>query len=283
MSKTKKLKLSYSIVIIAFVTAIGCRTYKAENQKIPTETIPSYALDVSSTKVNDTLKVSVYNPLKSPVRVMLKTKTSDSLILTRLLKSEEKSNFNVPSGLEKKSLNLVFRLGDPELDIVQKPFQLPFPNGRKYNIIQGNQASYTHNRPASLYALDIGLAVGDTISAVDDGYVVSLIDGYKHSGKGDEWKPYGNFITLYHPHTGLYTQYVHLTYQGSLVKMHDKVTAGQAIAISGMTGQTDTPHLHFNCLRPQDGGRKFVSVPYKFVEGYNSVDLRRGDKVVKGR
>jgi murein DD-endopeptidase MepM/ murein hydrolase activator NlpD len=54
----------------------------------------------------------------------------------------------------------------------------------------------------------------------------------------------GNKILILHA-DGTIANYVHLDFNGALVDVGDLVTAGQPIGISGMTGFTTIPHLHF--------------------------------------
>ncbi len=106
------------------------------------------------------------------------------------------------------------------------------------------------------------MKVGDTVTSADDGYVIGVIKDYKKGGSTPDWRDYANYITIFHPGSGLYTQYVHLMHEGSFVKVGDSVRKGQAIGLSGMTGYTTGPHLHFNVLRP--GRKNFISTPVEF-------------------
>jgi murein DD-endopeptidase MepM/ murein hydrolase activator NlpD len=45
---------------------------------------------------------------------------------------------------------------------------------------------------------------------------------------------------------GSVARYIHLQKRGALVKLGDEVRQGQRIALSGNTGQTGGPHLHFD-------------------------------------
>lgn len=57
-----------------------------------------------------------------------------------------------------------------------------------------------------------------------------------------------NYVTLRHSN-GEWSQYVHLKYRGSLVKLGEKVRQGQPIALSGNTGFSAAPHLHFHVFK----------------------------------
>lgn len=60
---------------------------------------------------------------------------------------------------------------------------------------------------------------------------------------------YGLFVLLRHP-DGYESMYAHAS--RLLVRENDEVSAGQVIALSGSTGRSTAPHLHFEIRR---GGR----------------------------
>jgi len=80
--------------------------------------------------------------------------------------------------------------------------------------------------------LDISAGRGTPVYAPASGSVF-------YSGPGGE---YGNIVILYHGHD-LRSLYGHL--QETRVKHCDRVEPGQLIALSGNTGRTSGPHLHY--------------------------------------
>mgnify|MGYP006266111307 CR=1 FL=1 len=83
------------------------------------------------------------------------------------------------------------------------------------------------------YGTDFDLEVGDTLVAVMDGIVrASRVDK----------NGYGNFIVIAHK-GGLETLYAHLS--KPMVKVGQKVKAGEIIGLGGNTGRSTGPHLHF--------------------------------------
>ncbi|MCC9165237.1 M23 family metallopeptidase [Pontibacter harenae] len=157
---------------------------------------------------------------------------------------------------------------------------LPFPKGKEYNIIQGYNGKFTYNTIFSQYAIDFNLNIGDTITSADNGYVVGVVEDYKDYGTSKKWRDNdkSNYITIYHPNSGLYTQYVHLNHKGALVKLGDYVLKGQPIGIAGMTGFTTTPHLHFNVKIPSDKNG-LISTDIEFENGIKGKDLKKKDRV----
>jgi murein DD-endopeptidase MepM/ murein hydrolase activator NlpD len=81
--------------------------------------------------------------------------------------------------------------------------------------------------------IDIPLKVGEPIVAAFDGKV--RYAAYNSGG-------FGNLIIIRHPN-GLETYYAHLS--KVKVKENQIVKAGQVIGLGGSTGQSYTPHLHF--------------------------------------
>jgi len=80
--------------------------------------------------------------------------------------------------------------------------------------------------------LDVAVPVGTPIRAAGGGTVVEV---------GDDAK-YGKFVRLEH-RDGYETLYAHASQ--ILVKQGEKIPSGRAIALSGNTGQSTAPHLHF--------------------------------------
>jgi len=151
-------------------------------------------------------------------------------------------------------------------------YQWPFPVGRSYKVMQAYGGSFSHQSDFSRYAVDFDTAVGDTITAAREGVVIRVVEQHDRGGSSRRYRPYANFVTLAHA-DGMMTQYVHLVQDGSFVAVGDSVQAGQPIGISGMTGFTSSPHLHFNTLRPVP--RDAASFPVAF-EQIAGEDLRPG-------
>ena len=81
--------------------------------------------------------------------------------------------------------------------------------------------------------IDIAMPVGDTVRVVMPGVIESI--SYEHKG-------YGKYVTVKHDN-GMQTRYAHLS--NSLVTSGQRVDGNQPIALSGNTGKTTGPHLHF--------------------------------------
>jgi murein DD-endopeptidase MepM/ murein hydrolase activator NlpD len=265
------------VFFLSLFIFVGCKT-------VPKQLLFQAKTGTSYTIKNDTLHLKLDNPLKSPMRFYLSS--SDSSFNARLapyrqviLQSQTDSLITIAADSTLiKTLLINTNLGDPTRKPLRNKLNLPFSKGKTYRIVQAYDGTYSHNSPYSKYAIDFALKVGDTVCAADDGVVVGVISGYKYGGSDKKWDKYANYITLYHPHTGLYTQYVHLKQNGSLVQVGDTVKHGQPIGLSGKTGWTDIAHLHFNTLVAVPEG--LMSVPVTFYGGIEGAALQPDDKVI---
>jgi hypothetical protein len=278
------VKTIYCILILASIFA-GCQSIDTPNKRYN-------QFDLSDIKVyirKDTLFCRLKNSLDCPLRFYISTSDTN---INKPLHSLDPITFR-----SKKDTLIMIRLynhspnqlqafwgaclGDLDRKINYNKISLPFVKGKSYTIVQGYNGQYSHHTDYSRYAIDFGLQINDTVCAADDGFVVGIIKDYTKGGNDKRWEDFANYITLYHPHSGLYTQYVHLKYNGSLVKVGDTVKQGQAIGLAGMTGFTSVPHLHFNVLIPCPPKDGFRSIPIEFIEHYNGNSLRVNDIVKK--
>ncbi|MFP2995918.1 M23 family metallopeptidase [Spongiivirga sp. MCCC 1A20706] len=157
-------------------------------------------------------------------------------------------------------------LGDEHDDSYR--YHFPFPTGKRYKIIQSFNGSFSHYEKHSKYAIDFNLKVGDTVTAARGGVVVRVKEDSKEYG-GREYVDKGNRIVIMH-NDGTMGDYVHLDYNGALVKVGDTIKVDQPIGISGLTGFTTGPHLHFVVMKPGS-----ISVPIYF-KGLGKKKLRKG-------
>lgn len=83
---------------------------------------------------------------------------------------------------------------------------------------------------------DFATPIGTTVVAAGDGVVV----------KARKHPLAGNYVVIKHGREYM-TRYLHL--HKLLVKVGDKVTMGQRIALSGNTGRSTGPHLHYELIK----------------------------------
>ena len=124
-------------------------------------------------------------------------------------------------------------------------YSLPFEKGRSYLVVQGYESAFSHKGD---YAIDFKVKPGTRIAAARDGVVVFARANFAEGGVGKKYVGKGNGITIRHS-DGTYAHYWHIQKDGALVKVGDTVLQGQAIALSGSTGFSAFPHLHFEVTR----------------------------------
>lgn len=120
-------------------------------------------------------------------------------------------------------------------------YALPYENNTSHLLIQGYFSHFSHKERA---ALDFKMKRGTKVLAARDGIVVRVKEDGNKGGLNKKYRPFGNNIVIQHS-DGSRAGYWHLQYQGALVNVGDTVTKGQVIALSGKTGYTALPHLHF--------------------------------------
>ncbi|MBS4088383.1 peptidoglycan DD-metalloendopeptidase family protein [Pseudomonas rustica] len=141
---------------------------------------------------------------------------------------------------------------------VAQSYRYPLPwRGGPFRLSQGAEGQYSHFGPKNRYAMDIAMPVGTPIIAARAGVVVKVENS--QSGRGTD--PSGNFVRVLH-NDGTMGVYLHLK-QGSVsVREGQQVTVGSPLALSGNTGNSSGPHLHFVVQR--NTGQGLVSIPYQF-------------------
>ncbi|MBC7922135.1 MAG: M23 family metallopeptidase [Ferruginibacter sp.] len=158
-----------------------------------------------------------------------------------------------------------FWMGDPEQVFAetQSDYVLPYRSGTSLKVTQGYNGPYSHK---NTYALDFDLKESTTICAAREGVVVKVKEDSKQGGPNKAFAGDCNFITIYQ-RDGTLAEYVHLTFNGSIVTVGDTVRAGQVIGLGGNTGWSTSPHLHFCVKKPARMG--YQTIPVKFVSRWS--------------
>lgn len=245
-----------------------------------------FAQSITSKKriVNDTVYIDLSNPFLAPMEITISpldsTKTYTKVNSYGILRHKDtlKNALVIPlSKIADTSsikitnyINFKGNFGDPNSNIDEDYlYTFPFPKQKKYKIIQSFGGKFSHNRPHSKYAIDFGTKVGDTITAIRDGIVFFVKEDSKEHCRTRKCVDKANKVLILHD-DGTMAHYVHLDYQGAIVSIGDRVSTGQAIGISGMTGFTTIPHLHL--VMYKSGGN---SIPF-FFKGYSGKKLKQG-------
>lgn len=145
------------------------------------------------------------------------------------------------------------------VDSTSYVYDLPYPTGTSYLMVQGYFTQFTHKRRA---ALDFKMPVGAVISAARDGVVLRIKKDGRQGGIRKSNRAHANYIVIQHADSSR-AGYWHLKYNGVFVNVGDTVEKGQPIGLSGNTGYTYFPHLHF-IVWGFDSNRKFTQIPTRF-------------------
>lgn len=142
-------------------------------------------------------------------------------------------------------------------------YQLPFPAIRQFRISQAFNGGFSHTEPQNRYAVDITMPEGTPVLAARDGVVMTVDNDY--FGAGLDMAKYGdraNNVRVVHA-DGTMAVYAHLQLESARVQVGEHVRAGQVLALSGDTGFTSGPHLHF-CVQV-NASMNLISVPFAFT------------------
>jgi murein DD-endopeptidase MepM/ murein hydrolase activator NlpD len=157
-------------------------------------------------------------------------------------------------------------------------YMLPYESGRSYRVLQGFGSRFSHTGTEQ-FAVDFKMPERTAVHAARGGVVAFTEARFSRGCWSDECAGEANYIVILHDDetTG---EYYHLYHDGVLVAVGDRVVAGQKIGLSGNTGHSALPHLHFGVYRAIDRGKE-QSVPFRFLSADGIVDLpRRGGMYV---
>jgi murein DD-endopeptidase MepM/ murein hydrolase activator NlpD len=136
------------------------------------------------------------------------------------------------------------------------PYVLPYQVGQSF-VVAGNCSTSDHTRFTwNQYAYDFIMPMRTPVVAARDGRVIRL-DVHFADNTGIDYEE--NYLQLRHA-DGTTTWYIHLTKDGALVAVGDLVAQGQIIALSGNSGESARPHLHFQV----DSACDCTSIPATF-------------------
>jgi murein DD-endopeptidase MepM/ murein hydrolase activator NlpD len=164
-----------------------------------------------------------------------------SCLIGLICKGQEPSIKDLKAGRYKADTNFIY--------------SLPYEAGNSYFLIQAYQSNLSHKGE---YALDFKMKEGTKICAARSGVVVSTREDSDKGGLKPEMLSEGNYIIIEHA-DGSQAHYWHLQKDGVLINEGDTVKQEQVIGLSGNTGYSAFPYLHFEVSHPGKG-----QVPTRF-------------------
>ena len=139
-------------------------------------------------------------------------------------------------------------------------YGLPFKNGKSHLVVQGYFSRLSHKNRV---AIDFKMKKGTEILAVRDGIVLRMKEDGNKGGWNRKYLRDGNYIVIQHDDNSR-SGYWHLKINGVLVNVSDTVKQGQVIGLSGNTGYTTFPHLHFMVWGFTEKGQ-WRQIPNRFL------------------
>jgi murein DD-endopeptidase MepM/ murein hydrolase activator NlpD len=150
--------------------------------------------------------------------------------------------------------------GHPSARPQDVEYLLPLRQARSH-VGQGFGGGFSHNDEQNRYALDFAADIGTPVLAARAGTVMQVESDFSKAGlKQEKYGGRANFVRILHD-DGSMGLYAHLATNGVLARVGQRVSAGQQIGLSGNTGFTTGPHLHF--ALQVNRGMRLVSIPFR--------------------
>lgn len=131
------------------------------------------------------------------------------------------------------------------------PYVLPYEVGSSYRVSQGNCTNGSHRTGTpDQYGYDFIMPIGTILIASRAGTVTRVVDSFMDNTgvPGEE-----NVVGITHS-DGSVALYFHIAENGAMVVSQQLVTQGDVIALSGNSGNSTEPHLHFIVSGPPGTG-----------------------------
>lgn len=152
--------------------------------------------------------------------------------------------------------------GDPNARPRDVEYLLPLLQ-EDFRIDQGYGGGFSHVDAENRYAVDFAAAIGTSVLAAREGIVMQVESDFDRAGlKLEKYGGRANLIRILHD-DGTMAVYAHLKTEGVLVRVGQHVRAGQKIGLSGNTGFTTGPHLHFAVQ--VNRGMRLESLPFRMT------------------
>jgi murein DD-endopeptidase MepM/ murein hydrolase activator NlpD len=157
-------------------------------------------------------------------------------------------------------------------------YVLPYPGGFVWQCVQGNNSGGSHSGRAA-FAWDFRMPQGSPILAARDGLVGMLKqDSFQSCPQNIYSCPdWNNYIVIDHG-DGSSAAYLHGFQNGGRVRLGQRVKQGDVIGISGTTGQSGGPHLHFQVQHTNPA----LYIAQSFAIGFAEVSETGGVPVRRG-
>ncbi|MEO7251882.1 MAG: M23 family metallopeptidase [Arenimonas sp.] len=244
---------------------------------------PNALADLDVVRNGDSSDLYINNRLAGPLEVAVSlteavnVQALPALPLQQLLPANQRvliSRIAAGSGqVASYSVAMTAMPGDPNAMPEDLVYALPVDENSGWQLGQGFHGGFSHSDEQNLYAADLIVREGTPILAARGGVVMQVESSFDRAGLNrTKYAERANLIRVVHD-DGSMALYAHLKENGVYVHVGQHVSVGQQIALSGNTGYSSGPHLHF-CLQVNRGMR-LVSVPFRMVGGSGFLPLPR--------
>lgn len=252
---------------------IGDNEQVEVRQVIPFETEKRFAVRNVGTKERPSLAAvnGYFAPIQIKVELTRNSNISTSVPLPATFvvpANKTRELVSLGPADERQSWSYTYQywtnIGDPNAQhLPDSPYLLPFPAGEKFHITQAFNGEFSHNGPQGQYAVDIAMPEGTPIHAARGGIIMDVASDFLSGGIGEKYEQRANFIRILHD-DGTMAIYAHLQLESAMVPLGATVQAGDVIGLSGNTGYSSGPHLHFAVQK--NFGMELRSVPFEFAD-----------------
>jgi murein DD-endopeptidase MepM/ murein hydrolase activator NlpD len=245
---------------------------------------PASVAELEVVRNGDASDVFVNNRLGGPIEVTLMLTEARNVIadpampLRQLLPAQSRvlvsRIYPGPGEGASYALGLSALPGDPAAVPADVVYALPMDESSGWRVGQGFHGGFSHSDEQNRYAVDLIVPEGTPVLAARDGVVMQVESAFDRAGLNHEkYSDRANVVRVLHD-DGSMAVYAHLQENGVYVRVGDRVGVGQELALSGNTGYSSGPHLHF-CVQVNKGMR-LVSVPFRMVTSRGYLPLPKG-------
>jgi murein DD-endopeptidase MepM/ murein hydrolase activator NlpD len=182
--------------------------------------------------------------------------TGPAVVLTTLRIMDRGSPFH-------REMKFQAQFGDPQARPTPYNYRIPYRS--HFSVLQAFHGAFSHHG-SNEYAVDFDCPVATKVLAARPGIVVATNAAAQSSGTTPEFLEYKrvNWVIVLHD-DGTLGEYMHLAPAGVEVLPGTPVNRGDELALSGNTGFSSTPHLHFEVMTAAEDGSSAQSFPFKIA------------------
>jgi len=228
--------------------------------------------------VGEQWQARIDNPLAGPLQVELRAAPGQSiegLPMQSLVQGGGSLVVgHLPAPGDGRTLEVRLRSvpGNPAAHAEDVAYRLPF-EAPQLRVDQAPNGRFSHQDEENRDAVDFALPEATLVMAAREGTVMQVQDGFQGNGQ-DRERDAGraNFIRILHS-DGSMALYGHLQAGGMRVRPGQAVQAGQPIGLSGNSGYSTAPHLHF--VVQVNRGMGLRSVPVRIFTAQGQLQFAR--------